>query len=298
MHASISASEPIGLPLQLVPRAAKPPKFTHARHDPDLCLTPGLFTSLQKGVRAREKLSASYTVGKRTLEFRGPEPLGVDDMRCLQGLVAMAGSINAPTLTQLSNDPLAAQLWSDLTVDGPAAEQQAILIHGSYADVCALVGWSKNGARQVRACVERLYTVSVFVEEGAKRSGYRILSFVTTDEARQTLAVALNPTLTAVILNGGKHTRIDMAEVRALQTDPARLLHQRLSAFIDPGKSRNLRLETLSSYIWHERASEAAQRKRLQRARTAAFELRTELGWTVQDCLADQLEIGRPIYKA
>jgi len=65
--------------------------LTHARHDPAHVLAPGLFRSLGRGDRARLKLDVTYIHGDDRLEFGGKEPLGVDDMRVLQGLVAMAG---------------------------------------------------------------------------------------------------------------------------------------------------------------------------------------------------------------
>ncbi|GAA3711567.1 hypothetical protein GCM10022421_18730 [Oceanisphaera sediminis] len=65
-------------------------ELTHVRHDPAHCLAPGLFRSLQRGERKRLKLDVTYTHGFDSIRFWGPEPLGVDDLRVLQGLVAMA----------------------------------------------------------------------------------------------------------------------------------------------------------------------------------------------------------------
>ena len=77
-------------------------ELTHARHDPIHCLAPGLFRSLQKGERKRAKLDVVYDFGDgRRVEFSGPEPLGADDLRVLQGLVATAG----PTGQVLSSQP-------------------------------------------------------------------------------------------------------------------------------------------------------------------------------------------------
>lgn len=60
--------------------------LTHARHDPAHCLAPGLFRSLKRGERKRSKLDVTYTYGKDSIRFWGPEPLGADDLRVLQGL--------------------------------------------------------------------------------------------------------------------------------------------------------------------------------------------------------------------
>lgn len=72
----------------------KKPKhdLTHVRHDPAHCLAPGLFRSLKRGDRKRCKLDVTYTFGEdESMRFVGFEPLGADDMRLLQGIVALGG---------------------------------------------------------------------------------------------------------------------------------------------------------------------------------------------------------------
>ena len=65
--------------------------LSHARHDPAHCLAPGLFRALKRGERKHSKLDVIYDYGDgKRIEFSGPEPLGADDLRILQGLVAMA----------------------------------------------------------------------------------------------------------------------------------------------------------------------------------------------------------------
>lgn len=60
--------------------------LTHARHDPAHCLAPGLFRSLKRGDRKKLKLDVTYPYGEgEQIEFSGPEPLGADDLRILQG---------------------------------------------------------------------------------------------------------------------------------------------------------------------------------------------------------------------
>ena len=66
--------------------------LTHARHDPMHCLVPGLFRSLKRGERKRLKLDVTYHYAENEqARFVGFEPLGADDMRLLQGLVALGG---------------------------------------------------------------------------------------------------------------------------------------------------------------------------------------------------------------
>src|SRR5699024_4587090 len=60
--------------------------LSHVRHDPAHCLAPGLFRALKRGERKRSKLDVTYDYGDgKRIEFSGPEPLGADDLRILQG---------------------------------------------------------------------------------------------------------------------------------------------------------------------------------------------------------------------
>ncbi|MFA9369966.1 replication protein C, IncQ-type, partial [Escherichia coli] len=79
-----------------------------------------------------------------------------------------------------------------------------------------------------------------------------------------------------------------------LQTDPARLMHQRLCGWIDPGKSGRVELDTLCGYVWPGQATNPNTLKtRRQAARRALPEL-AALGWTVSEYAKNKFEIGRP----
>jgi hypothetical protein len=78
-----------------------------------------------------------------------------------------------------------------------------------------------------------------------------------------------------------QHVRIDMDEVRALQTDPARLMHQRLCGWIDPGKSGRVELDTLCGYVWPEATNPEAQ-DATPSGSQGASEL-AALGWAVSE---------------
>ena len=64
------------------------------------CLAPGLFRAIAPGQRRRDKLAVIYRLDNgNQIEFSGPEPLGADDLRVLQGLVALAaysGEVEQP----------------------------------------------------------------------------------------------------------------------------------------------------------------------------------------------------------
>jgi len=268
--------------------------LTHVRHDPAHCLAPGLFRSLKKGERKRGKLDVVYDYGDgKRIEFSGPEPLGADDLRILQGLVAMAGP-NGLVLGPEPKTEGGQQLRLFLEPKWEAVTADAMVVKGSYRALAREIGYADpDNTRPVRECIERLWKVSIIAQNGRKRQGFRLLSEYASDEADGRLYVALNPLIAQAVMGGGQHVRIDMDEVRALQTDPARLMHQRLCGWIDPGKSGRVELDTLCGYAWPSKANDNAMKRRRGIARKALPEL-AALGWTVNEYAKNKFEISRP----
>ena len=232
--------------------------LTHARHDPAHCLAPGLFRSLQRGERKRNKLDVVYDYGDgKRIEFSGPEPLGADDLRILQGLVAMAG----PSGIVLSPKPQTEggqQLRLSLELKWEAVQQDAMVVKGSYRALAREIGYANpDDTKPIRECIER--------QRMPKFHPY----------------------------SGRQHVRINMDEVRALKTDPSRLMHQRLCGWIDPGKVGKAELDTLCSYVWPDETNVEAMKKRRQTARKALAEL-VAIGWTINEYAKGKFEIGRP----
>ena len=274
---------------------AKPKhNLSHARHDPAHCLAPGLFRALKRGERKRSKLDVTYDYGDgKRIEFSGPEPLGADDLRILQGLVAMAGP-SGLVLGPEPKTPGGQQLRLFLEPKWEAVETDAMVVKGSYRALAREVGYANiDDSKPIRECIERLWKVSIIAQNGRKRQGFRLLSEYASDDAEGRLYVALNPLIAQAVMGGGQHVRISMDEVRALDSETARLLHQRLCGWIDPGKTGKASIDTLCGYVWPSEASGSTMRKRRQRVREALPEL-VALGWTVTEFAAGKYDITRP----
>lgn len=275
--------------------------LTHARHDPAHVLAPGLFRSLGPGDRTAMKLDVTYLHGQDQLEFKGHEPLGVDDMRVLQGIVAMAGPDGLILRDEDDLPEAGRQLLLDL-FSPPAVVAEAgrkpdtLVVRDSFRRLAREIGLPEGGAnlRLIRKSVERLFGVTVFVQSGKRRVGMRLLSAYASDEGNGDLYVALNPRLAGAIFGDRQHIRIDLAEVRALGTDPARLIHQRLCGWIDAGKSGKVSIETLAEYVWPVPTEvESTQKKRRATTRKALAEL-SAIGWTVDEYARGKMQISRP----
>lgn len=267
--------------------------LTHARHDPAHCLAPGLFRSLKRGERKIQKLDVVYEFGDgQRIEFSGPEPLGADDLRVLQGLVALAG----PSGLVLSPEPKTEggqQLRLFLEPKWDAVQYDALVVKGSYRGLAKEIGYADiENSRPIRDSIERLWKVSIIAQFDKRRQGYRLLAEYASDGTDGRLYVALNPRITQAIMGDAQYTRINMDEVRALRSDVARLLHQRLCGWIDSGESRRVTVETLCGYVWLEMAKTETMKKRRQRVRAALDELRG-LGWAVIEYTIGKFEIRR-----
>ena len=275
--------------------------LTHARYDPAHCLAPGLFRSLAPGDRKKLKLDVTYTYGKDSIRFWGPEPLGADDMRVLQGLVAMAAVSGdngcGIVLRQEPKSDVGKKLRSWLDLEWDAVEKDAMVVKGSFSQLARELGYAEKGGslfKTIRECIKRLWAVSVIVEKDKKQQGFRILSHYASDEREGKLFVALNPRLAEAIVGKRPHSRINLAEVRELKTDPARLIHQRLCGWVDPGKGGRVELDTLCGYVWPcESENPKTMSTRRQTARKAMTELST-VGWTVTEYAKEKWDVFRP----
>ncbi|WP_425476996.1 replication protein C, IncQ-type [Xanthomonas albilineans] len=268
--------------------------LTHARHDPMHCLVPGLFRSLKRGERKKLKLDVTYHYAENEqARFVGFEPLGADDMRLLQGLVALGGP-KGIILTPEPTADLPRQLRLFLEPKFDAVGQDALVVRESMTSLLCEIGLTDGGdnIRAIKASLLRMANVTVVVTKGSRQRSFHLMSYA-FDEEDGRLFVALNPQIAEAILGRRPYTRIEMAEVRALQTDPARLIHQRLCGWIDPGKAGRAELDTLCGYVWPDEANAEAMKKRRQKARKALAELDT-VGWKVNEYAEGKWEIGRP----
>jgi len=267
--------------------------LTHARHDPTHCLAPGLFRSLKRGDRKKLKLDVTYHYGEgEQARFVGFEPLDAGDMRLLQGLIALGGP-NGIILTAEPKGDMGQQLRLFLEPKFDAAEQDGLVVRESISKLLTEIGLTDSGdnIKGIKASLFRMSNVTVGVTKGAKQASFHLMSFAFDDEDGR-LFVALNPRIAEAILGRRPHARIEMTEVRKLETDPARLMHQRLCGWIDPGKSGKVEIDTLCGYVWPDVTNDEAMKKRRQAARKALAEL-VAVGWTVSEYAKGKFELGR-----
>jgi hypothetical protein len=263
-----------------------------ARHDPAICLSPGVFRSLMRGAKHRaQRAEVVYKRDASELRFVLPFLLGAEDLRLLQVLVALAGRDRTflprePTTTagRALKAGLAAQ----------REEEDVLIVRTRLSSLLRELdrGDCRDAREAIRQSLIRLASVTVFVSRGSKEASAHLLSH-SVDIETGMLVLALDPRCTSAALGEGQYVHIDLEEVRALKSDLAVLLHQRLCAWIDPGRLRLVREVTLLQYVFPEPASTSSARaKRVRRVRAALGEL-VRVGWSM-DRRADTYAIRRP----
>lgn len=265
-----------------------------ALHDPAHCLAPGLFRSLKKGQRKNTKLDITYSFGTESIRIIGYEPLGADDLKLLQGIIGLAGP-NGLLLSPQPETQSAQQLRLSLNPKFDAANKDTLVVKESLATLLREIGITRTGSsiRNLKNSLTRMSNVTFIISSANKHASFHLLSFL-LDENEGKFLIAINPRLADAILGHRPHTRIEMNEVRALRSDLALLIHQRLCGWIKPNSSGKITLASLTRYCFPQEAKPATERQRQKRIRCALQELSNLPGWSINEYIRNKFQITRP----
>jgi len=299
------------------------------------CLVRGLFRSLQRGERKRAKTDILYRFNKaETLRFIGFEPLGADDLRVFQGIVAFAG-LEGASVGAEPEGKREAELRRQLNIDARERESEpegrdkrlecpdvtaaqirrivakwpnpipagAILaVAIPFSRFLREVGLAHSGENiaTVKSCLTRMANISaVFTRRvivgGRSREQMLATQLIASmwDGVTGRMCVAINPRLAAAVLGELPYREIDMNEVRAIKSEPLRIVHAWLCGWIDPAKPRKVTIDKLCSIVWPSAASDDAWRQRRKTMREALGELQS-IGWLIGEYARGKYEIQRP----
>jgi hypothetical protein len=271
--------------------------ITHVRHDTAHCLAPGLFRSLKKGERKKNKLDVTYEYGNNTcIRFIGFEPLGVDDMRLLQAIIGMSGLSKYAIEHDKPVEGTSNQLRELLNANMNHHEWKSKVLITSMYSIMKVIGYKDHGKKrqQILESLRRLSNVNIIYRKNLKEFSTKMLSYV-VDEKDGSLYIANNPKITDAILGNSSFTYISMNEARSLKTDIARILHQRLSAVIDLGKTKKINIDTLVDYVWISTKDKisSAIRMRKKRIKESLKEIEQTKGWKIYSVSSICFEIKR-----
>jgi len=263
--------------------------ITHARIESSHLLAHGLFRSLKKGERRTSKLDITYNYSdKKSVRFVSFEPLGVDDLKILRAIVALASRAHHEEnkLLQLNHDTtskLGLSLRDELHLKDDALRKSTVIARTSFREIAKIANYASSSSTQlerIKSSILRMSNVAMIAKSGTRSEGYHLLSFSSNDDD---LFVALNMRLAEVMLSSSRYAYIDLEEANALKSDAAVLLHSKLCAIIDFNKSQCFSIDTLCSYVYHdETASSNTVRKRREYVRKALEELK-KINWKVAE---------------
>ena len=278
------------------------PVARFAKMHPAPCLAQGLFLIRKNGGREdfpTPVVLAEQTMSSGTYRFIGKEPLGVEDMRVLQGVFMLASRPSETVELEVgaARTPVGVALSTNLNFSGPEnAQRFCKYTHINIAALAEAAGYGKAGGSRtvVESCLERLsrVRVSVTLKDGSV-SASALLAHVPlpreiaseTDRPKDTHALVIHPALSTTLLsdlNGVRHVRLEHAEIAALErSGTARILHCRLCAIVDPGSSKGFAVRTLLGYAYADSDNKSTERRRVVDIRDAMTALGSLPGWSV-----------------
>ena len=273
---------------------------THGRHSRHCCLAPGLFRSLQRGER-KIPLDIVYEVNQTSFHFKGPQKLGSEDLRVLQGVVALASMQQLPfsPLNPLSEHGRKLANLIKAADNGNGDELLYCAAKTSVYRLAAEIGYSEDGGGQRRiiiAALDRMAQVTIFYDDELERYPMDFLGYHFMKNTGEIL-IAVNPQIARAIWHEDNFVHIDMNEIRCLKSAPARILHQRICAIVDPGKKRSFLIDTLVGYVWPEEAHSAStMRTRRATIRDVVAEIEMLEGWHVSQMRKNKFVVARRKY--
>ena len=259
---------------------------TFVKMAPAIIHTPGLFISPAKRSLARPMM-LRHTMGNVMFTFSGPQ-LGPVELRVLQGLAGFA-ALRRPSLARTGEDKLADDVQKLL--------RHTAAVCTTKNDLAEVIGYSReSGSAQtaISKALRKLAAVSVSIRRANSfdaldlSAGHLICDVL---DSRH-IEVEFSPILAAAVYGGpGTYLRLDLLEARQLNSDPTRLLHQRLH-WVNSGSNRDVSLDKMIGYVWSEEVSASAHRTRRQVLKQSLNEL-TRVGWSVMRH-GELYQIGRP----
>lgn len=274
-------------------------RLSYARLDPAHCLAPGLFRCIAPG-RRHEGLHVWYEQRNGSvIQFSGSAMLGPDDMLLLAVLLAIVGR-QCYGLPPVPQTPVGRDLRDRLALDGVWGQCVTLAGAVTYRSMEEGLGYPhrSGGAawRQMRKSIQRLETTRI-VQDGLTPGASQLLSYTESASKPTTQWIALNPRLAGAVdvKRKGRYTRIGLEDLRLLHRPASRILYTRLSAWVDPGASRRLMLDTAATYCYPESGTvkPATRRKRLAVVSKALADLQL-VNWLVTAEDGGRVSVSRP----
>lgn len=271
---------------------SEPTRFEYAIQEPAIAIAP-VFLALQKG--KRNKLDVTRTFGEATLQWRGPDTLGMQEQSVLLGLLSLAAQQNFE-LDPLAPHEMGRQLLTRLSSGGRAIDSKLAVVKTSWSKIGAAAGCYKTiGGKNttlVQDAMRRLTETTIWEKRHGIVRESRLLAWVTGDINGVT--VVLNRRATDA-LNGGQYVKISLAERNALSDDPSKALHAWLSGHMRSGSTKIFKISVFQTHVWGNEAAPGSStlNSRLAKLRRALTGIGRLPNWNCVILPKSQVEVMR-----
>lgn len=284
-----------------------------------------LFRVLKRGERAKSKLdytqrySTTRTHGdferelNLVMNFRGAEPLGIDDEDVLLAIIAMCG-IQDKGIANNTGFDIGYKLRTSLQLNGGATDKVVSYCNTSLRALALTAGYQSIGKTtldHVRSILRRLATTNVIVtvfanitrqnRDGTKSSKKtekewtsQVLSYVYLNGE---LHIAINHQLTQSIYGKMPWSLLSLDERKQLSSEACKVLHRRLTMWASPTKALKIGVGTLSGHVWPGEFEKRTLDNRKSLIRRMLKEIDELPGWEIREVTKDIYSIKKPGYR-
>jgi len=247
--------------------------FGFAIQEPALAIAP-VFLVLQK--MARAKLDVTRKFGNSSLQWRGPDALGIPEQSVLLALLSIAGQ-QAFALDPNTIVGPRAKLLKQLSCEGPKSELTVLIAPWRKIEIAS--GYRSHGGNNItniKMAVKRLAETTVWeCHEGIEYES-RLLSWIRGND--NGVIIALNRRATDAIY-GKQFIKISLDERNILPDEPAKALHAYLSGYMRAGSSRRIQISSLQPHIWSGAVTGSTYRSRNEKLRAALLAIDLLPAW-------------------
>lgn len=215
--------------------------------------------------------------------FRIFQQLGAWDESVLLVLLKLLGRRGKVLLADPVG-PNLRQVRQQLNAGGEALAHATVLLPDtSYSEILRNMGLSTAGRsrRVLRESLQRLTAITLWIthRNGAEGSSNLLVTHVAPNGDLQ---ISIHYLLARAFLGESQWARIDLGERWHLSSDIAKILHRWLSAWLDEGETRLVRLSTLEHHVWGNSAKGPDRGRRFSDLKAAFREIEAiGTGWIV-----------------
>lgn len=257
-------------------------EITFAKHDPAM----GLMSIVRPVMRGSEpgRLDLRQEQQGWTIRILGPYMLSATNQSVLFALLGLT-SVEARMLDVSSEKETHKALRAAMRCEGQAEDEATVYLKTTLYRLSQVVycGASDKRYRSLKESLVRLSAISIRLYDGVGNlwGGSALISppVVTGND----VSIALNWKLAlAVAGTDSQYVKISIDERRALKSDVGQIIHAWVSAWLRPGRTGRVGIDTLSEKVWGDCSDNpSTRRSRRQRVKKALSEIAVLDGWEV-----------------